>query len=215
MLESLSALESYRAETGVDGADGRRALRLGEVADTCLLHLGVYPGGAARVAAAASSVLGGQLPDSSVRAAVTGGHLTMRIAPDQYWVLGGESGLDARLRSAIPADAGCVTSLDGARTRLLLEGRAARALLGRLVAIDLDPTVFPVSGFAQTGIHHVAGLLLRANEDRYEFLAPRTYAASTLEVLLDAARSFGYEIVLEPDGSTSARVDLITSERMT
>ncbi len=120
----------------------------------------------------------------------------MRVAPDQYWVLGGESGLDARLRSAIPADAGCVTSLDGARTRLLVEGRAARTLLGRLVAIDLDPTVFPIGGFAQTGIHHVAGLLLRANEDRYEFLAPRTYAASTLEVLLDAACSFGYEIVL-------------------
>jgi heterotetrameric sarcosine oxidase gamma subunit len=63
------------------------------------------------------------------------------------------------------------------------------------VAIDLDPTVFPLCGFAQTGIHHVAGLLLRAREDRYEFLAPRTFAASTWEVLLDAARSFGYELV--------------------
>jgi sarcosine oxidase gamma subunit len=66
------------------------------------------------------------------------------------------------------------------------------------VAIDVDPMVFPIGGFAQTGIHHVAGLLLRASEDRYEFLAPRTYAASSLEVLLDAARSFGYEFVL-PD----------------
>jgi sarcosine oxidase subunit gamma len=120
----------------------------------------------------------------------------MRIAPDQYWVLGGESGLDARLRSALSSDAGSVTSLDGARTRLLIEGGPARALLGRLVAIDLDPTVFPVGGFAQTGIHHVAGLLLRASDDRYEFFAPRTFAASTWEVLTDAARSFGYEIVL-------------------
>jgi heterotetrameric sarcosine oxidase gamma subunit len=119
----------------------------------------------------------------------------MRIAPDQYWVLGGETGLDARLRSAIPADAGSVTSLDQARTRLLIEGTGARALLGRLVAIDLDPTVFPVCGFAQTGIHHVAGLLFRASEDRYEFLAPRTFVASTWEVLLDAAHSCGYEIV--------------------
>jgi heterotetrameric sarcosine oxidase gamma subunit len=171
-------------------------LRLGEVAETRLVHLGVYPGGAAQVAAEVLPVLGGRLPDSSVRAAAAGGHLIMRIAPDQYWVLSGESGLDARLRSAISADAGSVTSLDGARTRLLIEGRPARALLGRLVAIDLDPTVFPVGGFAQTGIHHVAGLLLRASDDRYEFFAPRTFAASTWEVLIDAAHSFGYEIVL-------------------
>lgn len=219
MFKSRSALESYRAQVastearsaqpgGVDSADGRRAqlgvdraerrmgLRLGEVADTRLLHLGVYPGGAARVTAAVLPVLGGPLPDSPVSAATAGDHLIMRIAQDQYWVLGGESGLDARLRSAIPADAGCVTSLDGARTRLLIEGRSARALLGRLVAIDLDPSVFPMGGFAQTGIHHVAGLLLRASEDRYEFFAPRTFAASTWEVLLDAAHSFGYEIVL-------------------
>jgi sarcosine oxidase subunit gamma len=141
-------------------------------------------------------VLGGPLPDSSVCAAAAAEHLIMPIAPDQYWVLGGESGLDARLRSAIPDDAGCVTSLDGARTRLFIEGPSARALLGRLVAIDLDPTIFPVRGFAQTGIHHVGGLLLRASEDRYEFFALRTFAASTWEVLLDAAHSFGYETVL-------------------
>ena len=194
MLKSRSALESYDAQAV--RADGHRALRLGEVAETRLVHLGVYPGGAAQVAAEVLPVLGGRLPDSSVRAAAAGGHLVMRIAPDQYWVLSGESGLDARLRSAISADAGSVTSLDGARTRLLIEGRPARALLGRLVAIDLDPTVFPAGGFAQTGIHHVAGLLLRASDDRYEFFAPRTFAASTWEVLIDAAHSFGYEIVL-------------------
>ncbi|MFL6603499.1 MAG: sarcosine oxidase subunit gamma [Steroidobacteraceae bacterium] len=195
MLNSRSALETYRAEPGVDGADGRRTLRLGEVTDTRLVHLGVYPGGAARVAAGAVQVLGGPLPDSPVRAATVADHLIMRIAPDQYWVLGGKSGLDARLRSAIPADAGSVTSLDQARTRLLIEGPGARSLLAQLVAIDLDPTLFPLGGFAQTGIHHVAGLLFRASEDRYEFLALRTYAASTWEVLLDAAHPFGYEII--------------------
>ncbi len=197
MLESRSALESYRAQPGVDGPDGCRALRLGEVADTRLVQIGLYPGEAARVETAAIPILGGPLPKSSVRAAVVGDHLIMRIAPDQYWVAGGESGLDARLRCAIPTDAGCVTSLDGARARLLIEGRVARALLGRLVAIDLDPAVFPVNGFATTGIHHVGGLLFRASEDRYEFFALRTFAASTWEVLLDAAGSFGYEIALE------------------
>jgi heterotetrameric sarcosine oxidase gamma subunit len=193
VLKSRSALESYRVHPGVDGADGGRALLLGEVADSQLVHLGVYPAGTARFAAGVLPVLGGPLPESPVRAAVAGDHLIMRTAPDQYWVLGGESGLDTRLRRAIPADAGSVSSLNGARTRLFIEGQASRALLCRLVAVDLHPTVFPINGFAQTGIHHVAGLLFRASENRYEFLAPRTYAASTWEVLLDAARSFGYE----------------------
>ncbi len=198
MLKSRSALESYRSQ-GVDGAnaDGYRAVRLGEVINTRVLHIGIFPGAAARVTAGASAVLGGPLPDSPVRAAAAAGnHLVLRIAPDQYWVLGsGEPTFEARLRTAIPADAGCVTSLDGARTHLFVEGSRARDLLGRLVPIDLHPTVFPVNGFAQTGIHHVAGLLLRANENRYEFLAPRTFAAFTWEVLVDAARPFGYEIV--------------------
>lgn len=178
------------------GAETHPAVRIGEVADTRLLHIGAYPGGAARVAASAYTVLGGALPDSPVRTAVAGNHLVFRIAPDQYWVLGGGApALEARLRAAIPADAGCVTSLDGARTHLFVEGPRARELLGRLVSIDLHPTVFPVGGFAQTGIHHVAGLLLRANEDRYEFFAQRTFAAFTWEVLVDAARPFGCEIV--------------------
>jgi heterotetrameric sarcosine oxidase gamma subunit len=193
VLKSRSALESYRARQDVDGADGHRGLRLGEVADTHLVHLGVYPDGAARVAAGVLPVLGGPLPDSPVRAAVAGDHLIMRIALDQYWVLGGEPGLDTRLRRAVPADAGSVSSLNGARTRLFIEGQASRALLCRLVAIDLHPTVFPINGFAQTAIHHVAGLLFRVSEDRYEFLAPRTYAAFTWEVLVDAACSFGYK----------------------
>ncbi|MBV8805441.1 MAG: hypothetical protein JO042_10345, partial [Sinobacteraceae bacterium] len=148
MFKSRSALESFRGQ-GAPGASGRRGVRLGEVNDTRLLYIGVYPGAAPRVAAGASSVLGGPLPDSPVRTTTAGNHLIFRIAPDQYWVLvGGEPGLEARLRAAIPADAGCITSLDGARTRLFVEGPRARDLLGRLVPIDLHPTVFPLGGFA-------------------------------------------------------------------
>jgi sarcosine oxidase subunit gamma len=157
-------------------------LRLGKTYDTKLLHLGVYPGCKTQFDAAASPLL---RPEYRV----------MLIAPDQYWVLGGEPELESRLRSAIRSDIGCVTNLDQARALFSIEGEAARTLLSRLVPIDLDPSIFPVNAFAQTGIHHVGGLLLRASEDRYELLVLRTYAASTWEVLLDAARPFGYEIL--------------------
>jgi sarcosine oxidase subunit gamma len=121
----------------------------------------------------------------------------MRIAPDQYWIVGGARRLDIRLRAAISPENASVTSLEGARARLVIEGSHARALLARLVAVDLHPAVFPVHGFAQTGVHHVGGLLLRVSEERYDFFALRTFAASIWEVLLDAARPFGYEIVHE------------------
>ena len=195
MLESRSALESFRGQAAA-GVSDHSVVRLGEVVNTQLLHIGVYPGAAARVVAGASPVLGGALPERPDRTATAGDHLLFRIAPDQFWVLGGgERSLEARLREAIPADAGCVTSLEGARTRLFVEGPRARDLLGRLVPIDLHPAAFPVGGFAQTGMHHVAGLLFRASEDRYEFFALRTFAAFTCEVLVDAALPFGYEIV--------------------
>jgi len=195
VLESNSALESFHG-LSTEGTDADPTVRLGEVVNTQLLHIGAYPGGSARVVTGASAVLGGALPDSPVRTVTAGNHRVFRIAPDQFWVLGGaDPTLEARLRTAIPADAGCVTSLEGARTHLFVEGPRARDLLGGLVPIDLHPTVFPVGGFAQTGIHHVAGLLLRASENRYEYFALRTFAAFTWEVLVDAARPFGYEIV--------------------
>lgn len=197
MLKPRSALASLLVHPGVDNAEGRRTVRLGEIADTRIQHVGVYSGCAARVADAVAPILGGPLPESAIRAALVGDHRVLRIAPDQYWVLGGESGLGAKLRAAIATDAGSVTSLDGARTRLLIEGSGAQSVLRRLVPIDLDPTVFPVGGFAQTGIHHVGGLLLRTGDERFEYFALRTFAASIWEVLVDAARSFGYEIASE------------------
>ena len=193
MLKSRSALESFHGKGEGGGAKSHPAVCLDEVTHTHVLQIGIYPGAdaAARVAAGASAVLSGPLPDSPDRAATVGNQKVFRIAPDQYWILGrGELTLEAQLRTAIPADAGCVTSLQGARTHLSIEGPSARDLLGRLVPVDLHPTVFPVGGFAQTGIHHVAGLLLRASEDRYEFFALRTFAAFTWEVLVDAALPF-------------------------
>lgn len=197
MFESRSALAGYGAER-VAGANGDfGALRLGEAPGTPLVHVGIYPGARERVAAQVATVLGGAIPDSPVQAVTAGVHLMMRIAPDQYWILGGAPELDGVLRAAISPENASITSLDGARTRLIIEGPRARALLAGLVAIDLQPAAFPVHGFAQTGIHHVGGLLLRVSEDRYDFFALRTFAASTWEVLLDAARPFGYEIVHE------------------
>jgi sarcosine oxidase subunit gamma len=198
MFEVRSALAGVRPASGRDGADGSRRVLLGEMPLGSLLQVGAYPGAAARVAGEVSSVLGGPLPESSAVAAVVGGHQIFRIAPDQYWIRTPDAGLGARLRTHLALDAGSVTPLDGARTCIVIGGPAARALLGRLVAVDVDPTVFRIGCFAQTPIHHVGGLVHRAGADRYEFLALRSFAADIWEVIADAALFFGYDLVGGP-----------------
>jgi heterotetrameric sarcosine oxidase gamma subunit len=194
MFEARSALVSVMPASGRDGADGRRRLLLGEAPLGSLVQVGIYPGAAALVAGAAAAMLGGALPESTVSAARLGDHLAFRVAADQYWIRTPDTSLAGRLRARLARDAASVTPLDGARTCMLIGGPAARNLLGRLVAIDVDPSVFEIGHFAQAPIHHLSGLLYRAGPERYEFIALRTFAAYTWEVIEDAARFFGYDI---------------------
>jgi sarcosine oxidase, subunit gamma len=195
MLESRSALGAFLPKSGRDGARGGRRLRIGEAPLAPLLQIGVYPRGAEAAKAGAAAVLGAPLPESTVVAGRGDGYLAYRIAADQYWIQGGARDLALRLRAALPTDAASLTPLDGARTCLVIEGPASRDLLARLVAVDVDTDVFAIGHFAQTPIHHVGGLLYRASQERYEFIALRTFAASTWEIVEDAARIFGYDLI--------------------
>lgn len=204
MLESRSALAHVLPAAGRDGADARRRLRLGEAVVGSLVQIGLYPGDLADAAArGAAEVLGAPLSESPVVATTSGPHVVLRIALDQWLVRTTDTTLARRLRAALAPQAASVLPLDQARTAIVVAGPAARDVLARLVAVDLDPDVFAVGHFAQTPIHHVGGLLLRLAADRYEFLALRTYAQDTWEVIEDAARAFGYDLV--DSTSTSPR----------
>ena len=194
MLESRSALATLLPTSGHDGADGRRRLRLGEAPLGSLVQVGVYPGGEALVEMAAPTLPTEELPVSMVAAARRGGTIAFRIAADQYWIRNSSPGLAEQLRALLPEHAASVTPLAGSRTCILIEGPAARSLLAHLVAIDVDSERFGIGQFAQVPIHHVGGLLYRLGSDCYEFIALRTFAASTFEVIEDAARFYGYDI---------------------
>lgn len=209
MFEARSALTQVLPPSGRDGADGRRQVLLGEIALGSFMQLGLYPGQAARVASAVVAVLGEPLPESATQASSNGPHTVFRIARDQFLMRTPDVDLFQGLRAAVPADAASLTLLDGARTCIGIGGPAARELLGRLVAVDVDPAVFVVGRFAQTPIHHVGGLLYRAAAEHYEFLALRTYAQATWEVIEDAARFFGYDLIAErPDRASPSNSEL-------
>ena len=147
MLKSRSALESYPRATGRDGADGHPARAPRRSRSTLNSSTSGSTQAQRREPRRRRRVNRSWRSPTRFSASRRRRWKSpdLRIAPDQYWVSDGdEPALEARLRAAIPADAGCVTSLDGARTRLFIEGPRARDLLGRLVPIDLHPTVFPV-----------------------------------------------------------------------
>ena len=201
MFEARSALTQVLPLSGRDGADGRRRVLLGELFVGSLVQLGIYSGQAARAASAAIGVLGGPLPESATQASCHGPHTVFRIAHDQFLIRTPDLDLARGLRAAVPTDAASLTLLDGARTCVGIAGPAAREVLARLVAVDVDPAIFRVGRFAQTPIHHVGGLLYRAAVEQYEFLALRTYAQATWEAIEDAARFFGYDLIGQSAGS--------------
>jgi heterotetrameric sarcosine oxidase gamma subunit len=196
MLESRSSL-GLQPTSGRDGADGARRLRLGEMQGWQLAQLGAFAGAHAELRTAVRQAVGLELPESTVESVRSGVELAFRIAADQFWVVTPDAARLSALAGAVSPDAGTVTVLSASRTRLVVEGAAAREFLGRLVAIDLDPRQFPIGRHAQTAVHHVGGLLFRPGADRYEFFALRTYASATWELMADAALPFGYDVFNE------------------
>jgi heterotetrameric sarcosine oxidase gamma subunit len=192
MAEAASALASALAIGGRDGADGARSLRLTEMRGLELVQLGVYGGRETEFAQSVESILGVPLPVDGARP-VQGRARGYRIAADQYWVLSRDPGLPGRLAAAISAETGSVTTISNGRVRLALEGPAARAALATLLPVDLHPAIFAVGDCAQTGTHHIAVLLERTANDRYELVVLRSYAQALWELLADAALRYGYD----------------------
>jgi sarcosine oxidase subunit gamma len=193
MLERTSAIAVNLAAGGRDGADGRRLLAIGEVRGWHLVQLGVFAGRETEFAAAVAKVLPTPLPPPGVVQS-SGQMRVYSIARDQYWVVGAAAALADELGAAVDPAVGTVTSLSHGRVRIAVRGRAVRAMLAKLLGIDLDPAVFTVGRAQQTGLHHTGVLCERSAEDRYDLYVMRTYAVSTWECIVDAALVYGYEI---------------------
>jgi sarcosine oxidase subunit gamma len=153
----------------------------------------VFAGREAEFAAAVAGILPMPLPPPGVVHS-SGQMRVYRIARDQYWVVGADAALADELGAVVDPAVGTVTSLSHSRVRIAIRGEAARAMLAKLLSIDLDPGAFKVGQVRQTGLHHTGVLCERSAEDRYELYVLSTYAVSTWECMVDAALVFGYDI---------------------
>jgi sarcosine oxidase subunit gamma len=124
------------------------------------------------------------------------GRLLFRTGPEQVWIVSPqEEDLVPVLRTAIAPQSGTVTGLSHSRTRICIEGAAAREVLVTGIPLDLHPGIFRRDSFAMTGVHHTPVLLHRSGKERYELWFLRTFAAWLWDWLIDAALPFGYEVV--------------------
>ena len=198
MFEPKSALASALAKGGRDGAGGSRRCRLGEVRGWLLLQVAGFPGTIAEVERVLPAVVGPPLPKTLSETVAVGAGRVFRTGPEQFWIVGpaqNGAGAEAQLRQAIAPAVGAVTSLSHSRTRIIIEGACARAVLRKGVTLDFDPDAFCVDQAALTGLHHTPVLIHRAGADRYDIYAMRSFALSVWEWLADAALEYGYDIV--------------------
>jgi sarcosine oxidase subunit gamma len=196
MLDRRSAIAEALVQGGRDGANGARACAIGEIRGWSLLQVAGFADTIGDVEAALSHLLETPLPDRIGVAVSAGAHSILRTGPLQFWILGPEADdLAARLNSRIGSETGALTSLSHSRTRLFIEGAAAREVLAKGIAIDLDDREFKVGDFALTGLDHTPILLWRQAGERYEIWAMRTFALTLWEWLTDAAWPVGYEVV--------------------
>jgi sarcosine oxidase subunit gamma len=157
------------------------ALTLGEVRNFTLTQVAGFGGFETDVAAIA-----GTLPQANDQVAESNGRTIFRTGPHTFWFVGPEND-DLATKLAGKA---IITPLSSSRTRISIEGRAARDVLRKGIPIDLHESIFTPGKFAQTGVHHTPVLLHCTAEHRFELYAMRTFAMNVWEWLEDAALEF-------------------------
>jgi sarcosine oxidase subunit gamma len=195
MLERHSALAEALRDGGHEGAGGARRLRLGEVRGWSLVQVAAFASTLAELERAVRPLLGGDLPARIGEVSIASERRLFKTGPEQFWIVGPEGdALASNLQAAVAPAVGAVTPLSHSRTRIFVEGSAARDLLAKGIPLDFHPDVFRIGQFALTGLHHTPVLLHRSGENRYELYVLRTFARSVWDWLIDAALPFGYDI---------------------
>jgi heterotetrameric sarcosine oxidase gamma subunit len=149
-----------------------------EVDPGTITSVAPFAGQAAAVSSALKKAIGCELPP--VGAFTESG--ATRIAwsgLDQWFVMSAEA--------VSPAGA-ALTDQSDAWAAVQITGTDARAVLARLMPIDLRPTVFEVSHTARTMLGHMSCLVMRVGDDAYVVLVFRSMAASAAHDLDRAMR---------------------------
>lgn len=168
--------------------------RLAELPRAPIRVIAPYRGREAAVSEALRATLGSGLPQIGRTVPLAGGRLIWAGA--RQWMLTGPAA-----EAAVPALAGlaAVTDQSDGWAAMRLEGHDARAVLARLLPLDLDAASFPEGAAARSLLRHVACLLVAAGEG-WEIRVPRSFARTAAQDITDAMQSLAGRRALEAGG---------------
>ena len=137
------------------------------------------------------------LPDTRIAAALPDGGSLLRVAPERliFHDIGAQTAEVVRAHGEDEH----LTALDlsHADITLVIEGPAARDVMMRLVAIDVDASAFPARAFARTLLGQIPCLVLCASTQEggvFSISLGRSYAHSAFNLIGLNARSFGCSV---------------------
>ena len=198
MPERLSALDG-RYPVGRHPAGVEPGVLLREIVGWDLVQAAGWRGRTDALAVAIERTLGLAPPRDPSESRAADGVEVLSVAPRRFWCIVPDGDpRPAQLRDAIEPETGCVTGLGHSHTRVRVEGPAARRLLARDIAVDLDPAAFATGRIARTALHHVPVTLQcieAGGSGTFDLYLPRTLAPATWEYLLELARTYGHEIL--------------------
>jgi sarcosine oxidase subunit gamma len=120
-----------------------------------------------------AKALNGELPAAPCTVSRAGDVEVLWLGPDEWLVLaepGRQRELEDLLRTAIGDSRGAVVDVSAQRTALSLSGPAAREVLARGCAIDLDPRIAPAGTCVQTRLARTGVTIVVRDERAGEFL---------------------------------------------
>lgn len=131
---------------------------------------------------------GGQEQAVSAALAAVSDIAVRHCGPDEWLAVSQTAGSQTVAdRLAAIAGASSVDQSDG-KVLMAMSGPSVRKILSKCVAIDLHPDAFAPGMSANMLCGHVAINLARTGADRFEIVAPRSYAGSVYEELMEMGR---------------------------
>ncbi|MCK7613667.1 sarcosine oxidase subunit gamma [Roseibium sediminicola] len=190
MAELMSALKGHLTP-GRYGLEGTAGVTLSEVHPFSLTQIAAWPDSLQAVGLEATLLAGCDAAPTPGQAALGPNGTLLRVEPLKWWLIGRDTPPDL---PSLPAETGAVLDLSSSRTWIRLGGANAADLLNRFLPLNLSATAFPAGSSASTAFHHI-GVTLWRDEDGFNLLLPRSFAASLWEMLTESAAQFGTEVV--------------------
>lgn len=175
MAERVGALDSC-ADIPFETND----LRITACKGRPLWRIAAWPETLQGVGSAAANWAGCDSAPTPGRAVVGSQATLLRVQPLAWWIYESDPG-------ELAMERGTRLDISHNMQSIKLSGPKARAVLARLLPIDLRDRALPVGGVAGTMAHHVGVTLWRKDDDMYKLFVPRTFAASLAEAAVEVA----------------------------